>query len=882
MSLKAGTPLGSYEILALIGTGGMGEVYKAKDTRLDRTVAIKVLPTHLADNPDLKQRFEREARAVSSLNHPHICTLHDIGEQDGTEFLVMEYIEGETLADRLRKGGLPLEQALRYAIEIADALDKAHRQGVVHRDLKPGNIMLTKSGAKLLDFGLAKLRQDVSAETPSLLSALPTEEKPLTREGSIMGTFQYMAPEQLEGKDTDARTDIFAFGSVLYEMLTGRKAFEGTSQASLIAAIMEHEPVALSQLQTIVPPDLERLVHQCLEKDPEDRWYSAHDLRTELKWIAEGGAQADAMPTTKQARWNYERLAWAGATLLLLLALAAGYFNRAPEPDAAVQRFSIPPPQGSYFRGEAGVLSPDGRFLAFVAADDEGYSQLWVRPLDTLVARPLPGTDEASSPFWSPNSRTIGFIAERQLKTIDLDSEQPRTLSAAPGLVIGASWNKEGTILFGTYASGIRRVSASGGEAVPLTEPDSAYPGHFHGWPYFLPDGNHFLYWARRTDGSGIYVGSLRSAKSKLLLEGVAQAKYAPPGYILFQQRGTLMVQPFDTAALELIGDPIPLVSDVWHGLWFGAGAYSVSGNGVLAYQTGGISKAELRWLDREGRGLGSVGEPEPYPQLALSPDERRVAVERVDPDLMTTDLWVLDLARGGVASRLTFDPLSDRDPVWSPDGTRIAFNSARRGTMDIYEKSLVEEEDAKLLLESPQRLVTEDWSSDGRFIAYQFGSPSQGEIWLLSLCDERESFPFLQTPFNLDEPRFSPDGKWMAYVSDETGQFEVYVQSIETRGVKLRVSTEGGGQPRWRGDGKELFYLASDGSMMAVAMKEGQRLEPGHPARLFHTGISAGPDIDQYAVTADGQRFLILKPSRATDAAPVTIVLNWTAELKN
>jgi Tol biopolymer transport system component len=343
-----------------------------------------------------------------------------------------------------------------------------------------------------------------------------------------------------------------------------------------------------------------------------------------------------------------------------------------------------------------------------------------------------------------------------------------------------------------------------------------------------------------------------------------------------------LMVQPFDTAALELTGSPIPLVSDVWHGLWFGAGAYSVSGNGVLAYQTGGIVETELRWLDREGTDLGSAGEPEPYPQLALSPDERRVVVERVDPDLMTTDLWVLDLTRGGVASRLTFDPSSDRDPVWSPDGTRIAFNSNRRGTMDIYEKSLVPEDGAKLLLESPHRLVTEDWSSDGRFIAYQFEASGQGGIWLLPLHEEREPFPFFQTPFNLDEPKFSQDGKWMAYVSAETGQYEVYIQSIDARGVKLRVSTDGGGQPRWRGDGKELFYLASDGSMMAVAIKEGERMEPANPVRLFHTGISAAPDIDHYAVTADGQRFLILKPSRPTDATPVTVVLNWTAELKN
>jgi serine/threonine protein kinase len=875
----------------------MGEVYKAKDTRLDRTVAIKVLHSALSDRTELKQRFEREARAVASLNHPHICTLHDIrlrqvsggqvGDEEDIDFMVFEYLEGETLADRLEKGALSLGQALRYAVEITDALDKAHRKGIVHRDLKPGNIMLTKDGAKLLDFGLAKLRADVSPKTPSLLSVLPTKEKPLTEKGSILGTLQYMAPEQLEGKDADARTDIFAFGAVLYEMVSGRRAFDGKSQASLVAAIMEHEPTALSQLQKTVPRALERLVHQCLEKEPEDRWHSAHDLRTELKWIAESGTQTDATPATKKVRWNYERLVWAGATLLLLLALAAGYFNRAPEPEVDVRKFSIPPPQNTYFTPEWGnpALSPNGRFLAFIAADREESRQLWVRPLDTLVARALPGTENVQNPFWSPDSRGIGFVAEGQLKIIELEGENPRVVCSAPPLPIGASWNQDGTILFGAWAGGIQRVSENGGEPVSVTETDSPDPNRFYARPSFLPDGNHFLFGANLTEGTGIYVGSLSSPleKSKLLQSGISQALYAPPGYIVFLQSGSLMAQSFDTTALELTGDPIPLVSDVWYGVRArtSGGAYAVSRNGILAYQTGGISKFELRWFDREGTGLGSIGEPEPYHQFALSPDERRVVIERVDPDLSTYDLWVLDLERGGVASRLTFDPSNDRDPVWSPDGTRIAFNSDRRGTMDIYEKSLLAEESARLLLELPQRLVTEDWSPDERFIAYMSAASEQNSgIWLLPLREEKEPLPLVQTPFNLDEPQFSPDGKWMAYVSAETGQFEVYIQSIEARGVKLRVSTEGGGKPLWRGDGKELFYLASDGSMMAVEIKEGESLEPGDPVRLFHTGIAARPNTDQYAVTADGRRFLILKPSRATDAAPITVVLNWTAEL--
>ncbi|MGH9363953.1 MAG: protein kinase domain-containing protein, partial [Thermoanaerobaculia bacterium] len=540
MTLSAGFRLGPYEVLAPLGAGGMGEVYKAKDTRLERTVAIKVLPAHLSSSEEMRQRFEREARAISQLSHPHICALYDVGSHEGTEYLVMEYLEGETLATRLAKGSLPLDQTLSCGIQIADALDKAHRQGIVHRDLKPGNVMLTKSGVKLLDFGLAKLRQAESEPVASRLSALGTEGTPLTAEGTLLGTLQYMAPEQLEAKEADARTDIFAFGATLYEMATGRKAFSGTSQASLISAIMTAEPALISTIQPMTPPALDRMVKTCLAKDPDERWQNAHDLMRELRWIAELGSQAGVPGPVVARRKSRERFSWGLTAVTLLVALAAvaaavRYAHRAAML-ARPMRSSMVLPEKSALR--AAAISPDGTRVVFVARDSSGRNLLWIRPLDSLAVQPLPGTENPSFPFWSPDSRFIGFFADGKLKKIDASGGPPQTLCDAP-VNRGGTWNREGVILFAPVSDGpIYRVSASGGLPTPVTRLDPSRGETSHRWPFFLPDGQHFLYLVASFGGpkekTGIYVGSLDSKEEKFLLPANSSVAYAPPGYLLF------------------------------------------------------------------------------------------------------------------------------------------------------------------------------------------------------------------------------------------------------------------------------------------------------------------------------------------------------------
>ena len=787
MPLQPGTTLGPYEIQALLGAGGMGEVYKARDTRLDRTVAIKVLPEHVAADPDLKQRFEREAKTISSLNHPHICTLYDIGNQDGIDFLVMEYLEGDTLAQRLEKGALPLDQTLKIAIEIADALDKAHRQGITHRDLKPGNIMLTKAGAKLLDFGLAKLRDPKAAVISP--SERETRRASLTGEGTILGTLQYMAPEQLEGKDADARTDIFAFGSIVYEMITGKEAFTGESQASLIAAILDSQPTPMSTLQPMSPPALDRVVRKCLGKDPEDRWQDVRDATDELKWIAEGGSQAGvAVPAGVPAR-GQSRLAWSVATVttvLLAVALAVAYLNRAPA-ETATSRFSV--------LAEAGVvrslaLSPNGRQLAFTDG-----RQLWIRSLDSLESRALPGTEDAQAPFWSPDGRSIGFFTVTELKTIDLTGGAPQTVYGGP-VGVGGTWSQDDVIVLGQFGGELLRVPAAGGEPTPVTTIDDTRQESAHLWPQFLPDGEHFLFFARGATGQeGIYVGSLESGVTpSLLLRTDRMARYAAPGYLLFGRGESLMAQPFDVDRLAVTGDPVRVVDGVRSDplvRWLG---FSVSHQGGLAYVGGGGGGAvtQLRWLDRSGADLGTVGEPGDYHDPVLSPDETKVAVGRDD------DAWILDVSRG-TEQRFTFDPALDGAPIWSPDGSRIVFSSFRDGRPgDLYEKAAAGTGQAQLLLESDYFKLATDWSTDGEFVSYYEVHPeTSADLWLLPLSGDRQPTPFLQAPFLEGDGVFSPDGRWMAYDSTESGEFQVYVQSVPPSGGKWQVSATGGAFPQ-------------------------------------------------------------------------------------
>ena len=628
MPLTPGTSLGPYQIDAPLGAGGMGEVYKATDTRLDRTVAIKVLPEHVANDPDLKQRFEREARTVAALNHPHICTLHDIGNQDGIDFLVMEYLDGETLAQRLEKGALPLDQALTIATEIADALDKAHRQGIVHRDLKPGNIMLTKTGAKLLDFGLAKLRKPGTVGATGF-SAAATQTEPLTGQGMILGTLQYMAPEQVEGKDADARTDIFAFGAVVYEMVTGQKAFEGDSQASLITSIMSATPTPPSALQPVSPPSLDRVVTKCLAKDPDARWQTARDLRDELTWITDGGSHVGVPAVVATPRKTRERLWMATAALATLVAtaLAALYLNRAPA-EGVTTRLSVLPEPG----GMLGLaLSPDGTQLAFVTGQLRG--QLWVRPVDSLDARPLPGADNAAYPFWSPDGRTIGFFTLDELKTVDLTGGLPRTVCPVP-TGAGGTWNQDDVIVFGQLTGSLHQVAAAGGEPIPLTALDVPGAASYL-WPQFLSAGERvlFLAVAPEEQESGIYIGSLASGRTPTrVMQTATMARFTAPGYLLFGQDGALMAQSFELERLSVTGDPLRVAEELLPG---SVGTqrlrFSTSDQGGLAYVGGGGSaQSQLRWVDRAGTELSTVGAPGDYYSPVLSPDENRIAVERL------------------------------------------------------------------------------------------------------------------------------------------------------------------------------------------------------------------------------------------------------------
>ena len=880
MTIPVGQRLGPYEILSAIGAGGMGEVYRARDTRLDRTVAVKILPDHLSNRAELRERFEREARTIASLNHAHICTLYDIGHQDGTDYLVMEYLEGETLAERLKKGPLPIAQVLQYAIEISDALDKAHRKGITHRDLKPGNIMLTKSGPKLLDFGLAKLKQEVAPANVQL-SQLPTANDPLTAQGTIVGTLQYMAPEQLEGKESDARTDIFAFGVVVYETATGKKAFEGKSQASLIAKILETDPPPMTSLRPMTPPALDRVVKKCLAKESEKRWQDASDLCDELKWIAEGGSQ-QGLPTPK--RESRERVAWAMAAVALAAALvlsvpALMHLREAPT-DAPEMRTEIVTPSTSDLVSFA--LSPDGRQIVFVASGD-GPSRLWLRRLDSTETKPLSGTEGATYPFWSPDSRSVGFFSGGSLKRVDIGGGSPQTLTASSGR--GGTWSPDATILFGlTAASPLSRIPASGGELVAVTKLGKQSS---HRFPQFLPGGRQFLFYAQATpETSGVYLGSLDSSQTKFLVASDTAGAYAPNGWVLFIRGGTLLAQRLDLGRKELTGDPVTVADQVSYNAGIFDGAFSVSTSGLVAYRSGSVGQHQLVWFDRTGKMLGAMGVPDSsVSSPRLSPDGRRAAVFRTVQANM--DIWLLDATR---TTRFTFDSSRHLYPLWSPDGNRIVFDSNRKGRRDLYIKASNGAGSEELLLETEQDKTATDWSRDGRFLLYNSLDPQTSrDIWVLPMEGDRKPFVFVNTRFDERAAQFSPDGHWVAYISNESGRFEVYVRpfsgtSSEVASGQWQVSTFGGGAPRWRLDGRELYYIAPDDKLMAAPIRtSGATLEPGTPVALFQTRIYGGgndPGIGiQYDVSGDG-RFLI-DTVKEDATSSITLLQNWAPGLK-
>jgi Tol biopolymer transport system component/tRNA A-37 threonylcarbamoyl transferase component Bud32 len=861
MPLVAGTRLGPYEILAPIGTGGQGDVYKARDARLNRTVALKVAKEQFSE------RFHREAEAVAALNHPHICTLHDVGP----DYLVMEYVEGQPL-----KGPLPVEKAVEYARQILDALDAAHRLGIVHRDLKPANILVTKNGVKLLDFRLAK------AERAKATSALEeTVTQTITQEGAIVGTLQYMAPEQLQGKGADARSDLFSFGCVLYEILTGKRAFEGESAPSVIAAVLEREPAPLE-----VSPPLARVVKCCLAKDPDQRIQTARDVKTVLEWAME--PQAVGAPRTSR-RWL-----WIAAAALMVGALGVvwglGHF-RQPAVADRVLRLDISPPEGGRFvvSGDTpggSALSPDGRMVAFVAAV-HGRTGLWVRAFDDRTARPLPGTEGARDPFWSPDNRSIAFWAAGRLQRTDLAGTPPVPIcDTFP--TRGGAWSADGQIVFGSTSGGLFRVPASGGTPSTLTRLDTSGGEASHRFPQILP-GGRFLYWAwaDKPEDSGVYVASLAEpAKRAFLLRTETAALFAPDGegreYLLWLRGGTLLAQELGNGALKLRGEARAIAGPIDSTGTVGLTAVSVSARGQLLYNASG-SANQLTWLDRVGRPLATVGEESMYSYpFRLSLDGRRVAVTRDKPG--ARDLWLLDLERGS-SNRFTSASTLDYYPVWSPDGRTIVFSTAG---LRLFRKDSGGSGEGQPLTEEPHPLFPNDWSRDGRFIIFnELGPGNQQDLWILPFTPEgkvsgnAKPSVYLQTKFNEVNARFSPEAspRWMAYQSDETGRYEVYISAFPTPRAKFSISTAGGQYPEWGAGGRELFYVAPDNKLMAVDLTiTADAVRPSTPHALFTLPIidNGWSPYD----TTDGQRFLVRAlPQQASP--PLTVIVNWPALLK-
>ncbi len=818
-AVTAGTRLGPYEVIAPVGAGGMGEVFKARDTRLERNVAIKVLPADFAQNAQLRMRFEREAKAISQLSHPNICTLFDVG--DG--YLVMELLEGETLAERLAKGPLPIHDVLKIGAQVADALDWAHKAGIVHRDLKPSNVMLTKSGAKLLDFGLAK---DQASGLGPRASVLETEHKPLTEEGTLIGTFQYMSPEQLEGAEADARTDIFALGAVLYEMATGRRAFEGKSKASLIASILAAEPKPMSVIQPMTPAAFDRVVRKCLEKDPDQRMQSAHDVATELRWIAEAPVAGPARRTKGSV------VAWSTAAAFALAAIALGivlWRDRGAHRSAPVIRTAVLPPERAEFDftnfGAPPAISADGTKIVFGAAIQGKQRTLWVRPLDSLVAQELAGTEGASFPFWSPDGRFIAFFAGNSLKKMEVTGGAPVVLcNVNDGR--GGSWSPDGqTIVFAGRLTPIVRVPAAGGSPVEVTKLDER--AATHRWPEFLPDSRHFLYLASPTGNedasNSIFVGSVDGRTQTQLVTAANDPHYVD-GCLVFVRDRILTAQPFDAKRLAVTGDAFPLKEQqVEVTPLMSRSIVTLSRAGILVYQTGSGSRlSQPTWLDRAGKIVGTVGDAAAYAGLTLAPEGRSVLTYlTVAPQ---SNIWSMDLARG-IKSRITFNNGIDSSPIVSPDGRRLIYTTFTLGRFRFTLKDIATGAEQVLLeaIAAGVPAVT-GWSPDGQTILYSLGGRStRSDIFWMSLAD-RKPHLYLGTEFIENAARFSPDGKWVAYHSNETGFNEVYVAPFPPTGAKWQVSSGGGVVPRWRGDGKELFHVV-----------------PGTPARIMAVPITLG-----------------------------------------
>jgi Tol biopolymer transport system component len=871
MTIAAGSRLGPYEVVAPIGAGGMGEVWRGRDTRLDRSVAIKILPPGFASNAQLKLRFEREARAISQLNHPHICTLYDVGDS----YLVMELLEGESLADRIAKGPLPLEQVLRYGMQIADALDKAHRQGIVHRDLKPGNVMITKSGAKLLDFGLAKT--DVSVVDVS--SA--TEHRPLTQEGTILGTFQYMAPEQLEGVPADARTDIFALGAVLYEMATGKRAFDGKTKTSLIAAIVSAEPKPISEIQPLTPPAFEHVVRKCLAKDPDDRWQSAHDIAGQLRWISEAGSQAGVAAPLVARKKSRERLWWA---LGVAVALGAGLFaprafhlGRVATPQ---YRFTVPMIDSAYKFGVSPALSPDGRTLFFRAVRADGQNQIYRRRLDEFIATAIPGTDNASSFVLLPDGRSMVLaFPGAVLKRVSVDGGplQPLAdgLEGGFGPSSGGTITADGTIILG--GGGIRRL-LPGGRVEWLLKPDKTRNESGYDWPRLLPDGKRFLFVSttrdpdRGTIERTLCAGTIGSKEITRIGDIPTRVEYAL-GHVFFVREGTLMAQPFDASALKLTGEPVPVAEDVLFNRRSGDASFSVTATGTIAYKIASLGSHIMR-VDPSGRSVGQVAN-HALGRFGIVPGGDQIVMTVIDVHAGLASLWLRGLTRE-TATRLTQSLAFETNPVVTPDGRRVFFTTDLiAGGPRIFEAPIDGSTPPKLLIPATSGVqVANDISRDGRFLVYQSNehqTVSKQDLWILPLTGTAKPFPFLATPAVENSGAFSPDGKWIAYASDidTPGIMRIFVRPFPGPGPAHPVSTERGAFPRFSRDGKTL-YFADEGKLMAADFRaDGSVSEP-------RVALTTDETIQTFEQTADG-RFLMLLQNDAEGSPPVRIITGWT-----
>jgi Tol biopolymer transport system component/tRNA A-37 threonylcarbamoyl transferase component Bud32 len=894
-SSMTGQSFGRYQIDSLLGEGGMGKVYLAVDTVLKRKVAIKFLPSLLTYDPDRVKRFEREAMAASALNHPNILTVHDFGVHEGTPYLVMELLEGEELRAQLEEGALPAGKALDYAQQIARGLAAAHEKGIVHRDLKPENLIVTRDGlVKILDFGLAKLRPEQTGQSGSEIAT----PKQITHPGTVMGTVGYMSPEQVRGQDVDHRSDIFSLGAILFEMLSGQRTFAGESAVDVMNAILKEEPPEIGSSGAIVPPGLEKIVRRCLEKRPEHRFHSAHDLGFALEAVsgnATGSAgfkpaisgsssikDAGRMPALQ----GRERIAWIIAVVGVLVALfslpfAVKYLNLSPPAAPVAWRFTIAAPE-KVTSIEAPEISPDGRHLVFGAFTEGRYS-LWLRPMGSLTAQPLPGTEGVNGfPFWSQDSRSIGFIAGGELRKLDLAGGAAQTLCRLPSdvnSIFGGTWSRDGVILFSDVA-GIYRVPATGGEPVLALRSDQP---SLYRLPVFLFDGRHFLVRKTPTQGTAeIHLAALDSQETTRLLVADSQARYAN-GHLLFARAGALVAQSFDAGSLKLTGEPFVVADKVRVASQFGRAFFSVSDNGSLVYDPNALTNnQQLTWVDRAGKPLGTVGPPDEYETPRLSPDGKQLAVLRRDPRTRTWDIYVIDLARGA-GSRLTFDPGDDISPVWSPDGSRIAWGTKRDGAFQIYQKLASGIGQEELLLKADAPIYPDSWSADGRFLLYYRLDPkTRQDLWVLPLAGDRQPALFLQTPFTDTNGRFSPDGRWIAYTSDDQGRYEVNVQPFPASGSKWQISTSGGQLPWWRSDGKELYYLSLDGKLMAVEVKPGGSFEATVPRALFDLAPArALGGTRSYAVTAAGDRFLFITAREQTASSQFTVVTNWAAEVK-